>query len=396
MSAVVATSVAAAGAVGAAGATPAATKSQGPARSAAKASTAKSSTKAASKAAATDEIPSLDVATEAAEAADAKLEEAKGEVKNIKRDLKKAAKSRTKAMNQLEEAREDVEELLDVNEAAESEYESAEAVLSVMNDSAFIALDPARVAESDLAVTEVSIELSDPQAFVEEKRRDARQSAAMLAWARSTLDLAEDDKAAADRKIETLATRIGQAEDDLGEAKDQRAAAKTAEKNSDAVLVKATEAAEEAAERRRIAAERAEAAARVDRSMRGPSSSLEVTSPYGMRTHPITGVHKLHSGTDFGVGDGLARAALEGTIEAVTYDGAYGNMVTISHDTIDGDSVQTRYAHLSSATVSAGQEINTGDTVGNIGSTGYSTGAHLHFEVLVNGEFVDPMTWLNL
>ncbi|MGH8828699.1 MAG: M23 family metallopeptidase, partial [Jiangellaceae bacterium] len=120
-----------------------------------------------------------------------------------------------------------------------------------------------------------------------------------------------------------------------------------------------------------------------------------ITSPYGMRRHPITGVYKLHSGTDFAPGDGVARAARAGTVVGAGNEGAYGTMVTLSHGAIDGAEVVTRYAHLSSAGVSVGQQVAAGAALGQIGSTGSSTGRHLHFEVLVNGEFVDPMTWLD-
>lgn len=116
----------------------------------------------------------------------------------------------------------------------------------------------------------------------------------------------------------------------------------------------------------------------------------QVTSPYGMRTHPITGEHKLHTGTDYGYGDGVARAAADGTVAAVEWSTAYGNLVTIAHS----DGVSTRYAHLASVAVADGQNVNSGDHVGSIGSTGYSTGAHLHFEVLRDGDVTDPVAWL--
>lgn len=115
-----------------------------------------------------------------------------------------------------------------------------------------------------------------------------------------------------------------------------------------------------------------------------------INSAYGYRTHPITGVYKLHTGTDYSYGDGVARSPRDGTVSAVEWNDAYGNLVTVSH----GGGVQTRYAHLSSATVSVGEKVSTGEKVGNIGSTGYATGPHLHFEVLVNGQFVNPEGWL--
>jgi murein DD-endopeptidase MepM/ murein hydrolase activator NlpD len=123
----------------------------------------------------------------------------------------------------------------------------------------------------------------------------------------------------------------------------------------------------------------------------GRPATGHVTSSYGMRTHPITKVYKLHTGTDYSYGDGNAYAVRAGTVSSVIWSGAYGNMVTVDHS---GDA-QTRYAHLAGAVVGVGETVSAGQKVGNIGSTGYSTGPHLHFEVLVNGEFVDPAGWLD-
>lgn len=137
---------------------------------------------------------------------------------------------------------------------------------------------------------------------------------------------------------------------------------------------------------------RANAARTTSRSTeRARPGTGDVTSSYGMRTHPVTGVEKLHSGTDFDDGDGNAYAADSGTVEAVTHDGGYGNMVTVNH----GGGVQTRYAHLAEPTVKVGQRVGAGAVVGRIGSTGNSTGTHLHFEVLLNGDFTNPVAWLD-
>lgn len=124
--------------------------------------------------------------------------------------------------------------------------------------------------------------------------------------------------------------------------------------------------------------------------VRGP-----VTSPYGMRLHPILGVWKLHDGTDFGVGCGTpVRAAEDGTVAATYADAAYGNRVIIDHGQIAGHEVATTYNHLTSWAVSSGQQVRRGDVVGYVGSTGYSTACHLHFMVEVDGSTVDPETWL--
>ncbi|WP_162606339.1 M23 family metallopeptidase [Jiangella asiatica] len=125
-------------------------------------------------------------------------------------------------------------------------------------------------------------------------------------------------------------------------------------------------------------------------------STGPITSPYGMRVHPVTGVYKLHSGTDFGASCGSGvHAAYPGTIESTGYEGAYGNQITISHGTIGGMEVTTTYNHLSAFSSSPGQTVAAGELIGRVGTTGSSTGCHLHFEVLVNGEFTDPMGWLS-
>ena len=113
-----------------------------------------------------------------------------------------------------------------------------------------------------------------------------------------------------------------------------------------------------------------------------------ITSNYGMRTHPITGVYKLHTGVDISasIGD-LFIAANDGVVAKAEYNTAYGKMVLINH----GGGVSTLYAHGSEILVQVGQEVKRGDEVLKVGSTGYSTGPHAHFEVRVNGQCVNPM-----
>jgi murein DD-endopeptidase MepM/ murein hydrolase activator NlpD len=114
-----------------------------------------------------------------------------------------------------------------------------------------------------------------------------------------------------------------------------------------------------------------------------------VTSHYGYRTHPITGVYKLHTGTDFSYGNGNAYAAAAGRV-SIEHPEWAGNLVIVDH----GGGVQTRYAHLASVSVSSGQQVDSGDVVGRIGERGLATGPHLHFEVLLSGDFSDPLAWL--
>ncbi|MFT4189356.1 MAG: peptidoglycan DD-metalloendopeptidase family protein [Aeromicrobium sp.] len=123
--------------------------------------------------------------------------------------------------------------------------------------------------------------------------------------------------------------------------------------------------------------------------------SGSITSPYGMRWHPVTGVYKLHDGTDFGVGCGTPiKAAASGTVIDQYYNGGYGNRVIVNHGVMRGVNVVTTYNHLSRFAVSKGASVSRGQVIGYVGSTGYSTGCHLHFMVLTNGSTTNPVNWL--
>ena len=115
------------------------------------------------------------------------------------------------------------------------------------------------------------------------------------------------------------------------------------------------------------------------------------TSSYGYRVHPIFGTSRFHAGIDIGAPYGSPiRAADSGTVVQATVMSGYGNTVVIDH----GSGMATLYAHQSSLAVSAGQSVSRGQTIGYVGSTGYSTGPHLHFEVRINGEPRDPEQYL--
>ena len=116
-----------------------------------------------------------------------------------------------------------------------------------------------------------------------------------------------------------------------------------------------------------------------------------ITSTFGMRTHPITGVYKLHTGVDIGAPRGSHFiAANDGMVTYAGYNRAYGNMVIIDH----GGGVTTLYAHGDEILVQVGDFVLQGDSVLKVGSTGYSTGPHAHFEVRINGEYVQPLDYI--
>ena len=116
-----------------------------------------------------------------------------------------------------------------------------------------------------------------------------------------------------------------------------------------------------------------------------------ISSDFVMRDHPITGKYSQHTGIDLPAPKNTKIvAAASGTVVTVGYNTAYGNRVIINH----GGGVQTLYAHMTSFAVSEGDTVSAGDVIGYVGSTGYSTGNHLHFSVLVNGSYVDPKPYV--
>ena len=121
------------------------------------------------------------------------------------------------------------------------------------------------------------------------------------------------------------------------------------------------------------------------------ASYTRISSPYGYRIHPITGTRKLHSGIDYAAPHGTAiYAAEDGSVLTSGWINGYGYTVTINH----GGGYVTLYAHCSKLLVSAGQTVKKGQTIAKVGSTGNSTGNHLHFEVKVNGKAVNPAGYL--
>ena len=116
-----------------------------------------------------------------------------------------------------------------------------------------------------------------------------------------------------------------------------------------------------------------------------------ITSKYAMRVHPITGQYKLHTGVDIGAPEGANFvAANDGIVIKAGMNTAYGNMVIIDH----GGGISTLYAHGSAILVEVGQSVKRGEAVLKVGSTGYSTGPHAHFEVRINGITTDPLPYI--
>ncbi len=124
-----------------------------------------------------------------------------------------------------------------------------------------------------------------------------------------------------------------------------------------------------------------------------PSDVYRITSYYGYRKDPFTGKTAYHSGYDFACAKGTKiYAADSGTVVIAAWNGGYGNCVTINH----GGGIMTLYGHCSELLVTAGQKVSRGDVIAKVGSTGRSTGNHLHFEVRKNGSVIDPSPYIGL
>ncbi len=122
-----------------------------------------------------------------------------------------------------------------------------------------------------------------------------------------------------------------------------------------------------------------------------PCSWRKLTSPYGYRIHPTTGQYKFHNGVDLANDQGTPiYAARSGKVTVATYGGTYGNYVTINH----GDGYSSLYAHMTRYVVHKGDTVKKGQLIGYMGSTGRSTGPHLHFSIFYNGSSVNPMNYI--
>ena len=208
----------------------------------------------------------------------------------------------------------------------------------------------------------------------------------------------EAEKAELEEQIAAAVEVINQLQNDIDAAKAEYAKAAAAEAAAQAsinAIIAQMQAEEEAA--RQEAAENNQQYTGTGSTATGTyiwpcPSSTYVTSAFGMRDHPLFGDERPHTGIDIaGSAGSEVLAADSGTVAVATYSSSYGNYVTIYHS--NGD--YTLYAHMSSLAVSAGQSVTQGDVIGYVGSTGWATGPHLHFEIRVNGSTVDPLSYFS-
>ncbi len=211
-------------------------------------------------------------------------------------------------------------------------------------------------------------------------------------------DELETEKAGLEKQIEEAYQLIADLQEDIDEYQkmyEQNAAAEGAIGSQIGALTAQMKAEEEAA---RLEAQKNQTVytgpgATATGSLIWPCPSCyTVTSDYGYRTHPLFGDQRFHSGIDIGAAAGASIVAADGgTVQLATYSSSYGNYVVVYHSS----GLTTLYAHMSSIAVSAGQSVNQGDTIGYVGSTGWATGPHLHFEIRSNGSTVSPGSYFS-
>jgi murein DD-endopeptidase MepM/ murein hydrolase activator NlpD len=286
---------------------------------------------------------------------------------------------------------------LAMNAESPDDFSSALAYLRAVNRSEHVTIGRLGREQEDAAELQARLEAIRQQVVAEQ----AEASAAVEAT-RGAAAAAEVATGAVAALVEQRTKALAVAEDERDtvvaryeemKAESDRLARIIAER---AAAARRAAAAAEAAARRKAAK-----SGRIGKKLLDTGGTLlrpvigPITSGFGMRYHPILRYYKLHTGTDFGVPTGTAvHAARGGTVLQSYYNSAYGNRVTVDHGLVNGVYLVTTYNHLSRSTVHAGERLKAGEVLGYSGSTGWSTGPHLHFETLEDGRFVNPMKWL--
>jgi len=219
------------------------------------------------------------------------------------------------------------------------------------------------------ATWDAKVELENAKAEAEATKRDQEAKQAQL----------ETERAEADALMSEIM-------DNMYERQVEYAALEAREDEAAAEIDRLIEELEE--ERRRLAAQQGAAVAATGSYIWPSASSVYVTSRFGNRLHPVYGYYRMHYGIDIGASYGTdIYAADGGYVTTSTYSSGYGNYVMIDH----GDGRYTLYAHMTTRYVNEGDIVLQGDVIGIVGSTGVSTGPHIHFEVYEGGERVDPL-----
>ncbi len=202
---------------------------------------------------------------------------------------------------------------------------------------------------------------------------------------------AEAEKEAIELLISSKAKQLAQYESDI-EASEAEVASMQEEMDAlDQEIAKLEQKIREEEEAARRAAQQQRVVYDGGKFLFPLNSYSRMTSDYGWRIHPIYGTQRLHNGMDFGASTGTPiMAAYDGEVVVSTYSSSAGNYIMINH----GGGLSTVYMHCSKLIAKVGDTVKKGDVIGLVGSTGNSTGPHLHFSVRVNGEYVDPAPYI--
>jgi murein DD-endopeptidase MepM/ murein hydrolase activator NlpD len=279
---------------------------------------------------------------------------------------------------------------------------------------AYDAVETERQALEDdkAALAEARTSLEEQEATLDQQREEATALIASLSDENGELlEAYETFEEAEDAMSQELLEMMNAYQEKLAEEEAERI-----RQEEEAAAAAAAAAAAEEAERQRQEEEAAAAAAAASQSSSTSSSTSSgstnsnsvsdsgfilpvpagcatITDAFGMRYHPIKETYSMHSGVDLACSQGTTvSAAKSGTVVAAAYDSSYGNYVTISHS----DGTSTLYGHMDTLTVSAGDYVSQGTQIGTVGSTGLSTGPHLHFQIISGGEYVNPMNYVSL
>jgi murein DD-endopeptidase MepM/ murein hydrolase activator NlpD len=349
------------------------------------------------------------------------------ELQNRQRELEKVSREIELRQRQLEEAKKEQKTVVQQINVLEADIDKTEAEIQYLNKKQQVLNSQIQVTKKDLERAQAAME--ERCAILAQRLKSIYQNgevsylevlldSASFADFLSRFDLLQkiaDQDVVLIKEIEKEQQIINTRKIELETAYLQVESVKEKTRQKQAYLKQQTAEKEKALkeiEQDKAAAERAlkqleqdsKRLERIIRDLQSPSSdkpaptgkflrpiSGAITSDYGMRSHPILKERRMHTGIDLRGAKGTPiKAAESGTVIFTGWMGAYGQVVTIDH----GGGISTMYAHQSSILVKNGQKVARGETIGKVGSTGWSTGPHLHFEVRKNGTPVNPHNYL--
>ncbi len=309
-------------------------------------------------------------ARQAADAAQQAADEAKDAADAARRSAAEQLKGKKAAQGAAEDLRSEVAGLVAARDKAEEKARKQ------------VAAEEQRQRELEAENADVEKRI---QQRIEAEKKAAAEKAAREAAAKAAAEKAAKEKAAREAAAKAAAEKA---------AADKAAADKAAAAKAAAAAKPAPAPKPQAAAAPKKASKAAASASSSSRSNSVFIRPVEgrLTSKFGMRLHPVLGYRKLHDGTDFGAACGAPiRAAADGVVTERYFNRGYGHRLMIDHGKVAGSYVTTGYNHATHYIVSVGTRVKQGQVVGYVGSTGYSTGCHLHLMVWQNGKVVNPM-----